>query len=427
MAGQSDAPVKLENAPSENHNPQQSKFQKDPQKEDDVARCSEHGKRRTMPNMLPDGNGGWKCRPSSKCTGTPGSTGRVVFCSIHGKKRTLQHVISDGNGNFKCRPEDQCIGAEKRHWNKPPRWGWYPGMQTIQRGIVRLAPKPDLSFRSNTVIAIDFDFVYGMSRRATDNNAQTQTMPFPVAGTILFWNANDKVILFQGRIAVPEGIEVVDNSPIRDRADLSPPWLGTSLDSIQMLLSIYGRSAWSSMDGAMIVGHFAQYFLQSLNVEWPSSLVFDISQNYQGEHQDQPVKLEHAYLESVRPVLPGDPLDPLVRCRMGVELYLFLKEQNITQQNITQQNIAQQNIAQQNIVQQNIMQQNIMQQNIAQQNITITQQSITSPIQPYINIENSSINPSISIPFQPQPQTSFQVTAPPPQHIKNEHPSWHAP
>merc|ERR1719273_639662 len=61
-------------------------------------------------------------------------------------------------------------------------------------------------------------------------------------------------------------------------------------------------------------------------MKWPSSLIFDISENYRSESQDCPIKLEDAYLETVRPVLPGDPMDPLIRCRLAIELYLCHKD-----------------------------------------------------------------------------------------------------
>mmetsp|Transcript_90038 Transcript_90038/g.157283 ORF Transcript_90038/g.157283 Transcript_90038/m.157283 type:complete len:268 (-) Transcript_90038:89-892(-) len=111
------------------------------------ALCSVHNKNRTLPNLEPDGQGGYQCTGSSKCQQTGEKRGAmdmaqmnqmyrtmqmmmaqanfsggkkarqtpdsgVVVCSVHNKSRSLKSMTDDGYGGMCCAPGYECqIGS----------------------------------------------------------------------------------------------------------------------------------------------------------------------------------------------------------------------------------------------------------------------------------------------------------------------------
>merc|ERR1719253_1042791 len=80
----------------------------------DSAVCSIHGKKRTVSNLMDDGNGGMCCTPEAQCKtdsdmmGLEPDARELLICSVHGKKRTKANLTDDGMGGFCCLPTHQC-------------------------------------------------------------------------------------------------------------------------------------------------------------------------------------------------------------------------------------------------------------------------------------------------------------------------------
>merc|ERR1719253_2160365 len=89
----------------------------------DMATCSTHGRKRTVRNLIPDGNGGMTCSPSSQCNvgGGPGVTqvgGKMPgdwMCAVCGDHQFSRNVVCRKCGAAKS--EDQEIAA-----SGPPAW-----------------------------------------------------------------------------------------------------------------------------------------------------------------------------------------------------------------------------------------------------------------------------------------------------------------
>lgn len=322
-----------------------------------VLLCSIHDKERTRPNMVPDGNGGWKCKMGSECKqGGPRSMDRSRGPRNWdemgprrndgppqwgrgggGQRGGMRGGMRDGMGGG-MRGNFQGAGRTGG-WGDRSRMGGMQGMHKRNGAVVRHVPNPDLNFSSTTLLCIDFEFIHGVARDLKPQLTRGETFPYPVAGTIVYWNKGDEVMLFQGRIAVPNGVDVIDDVLAREKAGLNPPWSGVSLDTIQKLLSPYGFAASAApLEGMGVVGHSTKYYLQSIGVEWPSSLVFDLTELYQAEGSNEmsglPIKLEDAFSQEIRPQLPGDPLDPVIKCKMSLELYLFLQQSSQNNNNL---------------------------------------------------------------------------------------------
>jgi len=75
------------------------------------ARCSAHGKIRTIQNLKKNEKGEWSCVSGSECRTLP-SLGNWM-CSIHNKKRSLQNLVKDGNGKWVCDSRSTCITMSK--------------------------------------------------------------------------------------------------------------------------------------------------------------------------------------------------------------------------------------------------------------------------------------------------------------------------
>jgi len=80
------------------------------------ARCSAHGKIRTVQNLTKNDKGEWNCMPGSECRTVP-SLGNEI-CSIHNKKRSLQNLVKDGSGQWVCDSRSTCITISKSIFTK---------------------------------------------------------------------------------------------------------------------------------------------------------------------------------------------------------------------------------------------------------------------------------------------------------------------
>jgi len=80
------------------------------------ARCSIHGKMRTIQNLVCESGGVFVCVPGSYCkTQGPGAGGNtrpgehpVFVCSIHGKRRGGMY-LEHANGKWKCKAGFECL------------------------------------------------------------------------------------------------------------------------------------------------------------------------------------------------------------------------------------------------------------------------------------------------------------------------------
>lgn len=72
--------------------------------------CSVHGKMRSLPNLVDDGEGGMRCALGFECKteAPPPGVIKTQICSKHGKKRNLQSLEDDGQGGKCCKEDCQC-------------------------------------------------------------------------------------------------------------------------------------------------------------------------------------------------------------------------------------------------------------------------------------------------------------------------------
>jgi len=103
----------------------------------ETKKCSTHGKRRTVKNLVKNDDGKWVCCSGSECktvttTVKPDSdSGETAKCVLHGKTRTIANLGKDHNGDWVCLGSSICKnggrGGSGRSGNQPGSFGMFHG------------------------------------------------------------------------------------------------------------------------------------------------------------------------------------------------------------------------------------------------------------------------------------------------------------